>query len=706
MELRAWLDKHVRLIFAVALALFVLSHLPSLSNPFVYDDEAAIVHNEYLRTTSGLVHLLTKSGWDSEGVFAGYYRPLTMALFWVDYQLGGLDPQQYRATNLFFHALNACLLYLLFGVLLRRLDDSLGENATRWVAAVSTLAFVVHPVFATGVYFIYKRSAVMVTTFYLVAFLAVAAALYAPSLRRRIVLLGAAIFAFALALGARESGVTFAAIVTLAVLGFRDQPHRWRYRAMVAGLFWLGAAAYLVSYPIGVINYYGVDSLTYLYQQATIIPQYLVLLVWPTRALISYGDPPVYALTDLEVLLGGALILALLVTAVALWKRQRLISFSLLFFFCAISPGSSFIPGILAMDHIRLYLAAAPLLLLLCWGFARLARDRVRKPLVPAALATALLLALVASHLTMGKRWSSPVALWTSVVSRYPNYARGWANLCGALGEKDIKGKLAVCHKAWSLERKNIYPFLIIIDIYERARDLDRAEKLVARGARIFGSHPRFLRAVGSLAYAQQDYPRAITLFRAAVAKRPQHTPTQLRLAQALARAKQREALATVMQIVARRTLGDSRESAIAGWLEIDLGRTERARRYFSQALVHGSRDRLARIGSLRCATPNPSALRTLDRIAKETSLLDVVSWSRLLETYRAWGAKRRYARHLERLHRRHPRLAEVNVLFIRWLASQKRWDDACKLVTSARRRSPRSTPLAELHLGDHCAEK
>ena len=108
------LELSQRMLVLCAGLLLSLLYLPSLSSPFLFDDTYVIVNNYYLRTYDGLLHLLTRAGWTPELTFGKYYRPLTMASYWVTYQLAGLQPWAYRLGNLVVHCVNALLLFTLF----------------------------------------------------------------------------------------------------------------------------------------------------------------------------------------------------------------------------------------------------------------------------------------------------------------------------------------------------------------------------------------------------------------------------------------------------------------------------------------------------------------------------------------------------------------------------------------------------------------
>ena len=112
------------------LALVVLTavtHIPSLHNEFVWDDDDHFTRNPAMTAPDGLRQI-----WSSLAV--SRYYPLTLTTFWTQRRLWGLNPMPYHAVNIALHATNAALLFLL----LRRLNVH-----GAWFAAA---LWAVHPV--------------------------------------------------------------------------------------------------------------------------------------------------------------------------------------------------------------------------------------------------------------------------------------------------------------------------------------------------------------------------------------------------------------------------------------------------------------------------------------------------------------------------------------------------------------------------------
>ena len=109
-------------------ALVLVAYLPALQCGFIWDDDDYVIENPVLRTAAGLWQL-----WTDPSSLPQYY-PLVHTMFWIEFQLWGLEPFGYHLVNILLHATSAVLLW--------RLLASLSVPAALLIAAL----FAVHPV--------------------------------------------------------------------------------------------------------------------------------------------------------------------------------------------------------------------------------------------------------------------------------------------------------------------------------------------------------------------------------------------------------------------------------------------------------------------------------------------------------------------------------------------------------------------------------
>src|SRR5215468_9171336 len=131
----------------------VAAYLPALHAGFVWDDDSYVTDNAALRSVDGLRRI-----WFEPGAEPQYY-PLTFTTFWVEYHLWGLQPFGYHLVNVFLHAVNALLVWLI----LRRL-----RLPGAWFAAA---VFALHPMQVESVAWISERKNVLSGLLFLSALL-------------------------------------------------------------------------------------------------------------------------------------------------------------------------------------------------------------------------------------------------------------------------------------------------------------------------------------------------------------------------------------------------------------------------------------------------------------------------------------------------------------------------------------------------------
>lgn len=235
---------------AVTLILFIscIIYLNSLQNSFQYDDEYMLVGNQYLRDLKGIGHFFISPQLSSEVGVKGY-RPMTMASFVISYHLSDLEPLSYHLFSLLLHGLNGILLFFVS----KRL---LGNHAC---ALITALLFVCHPLNTEAVDFIWARSTLLASFFYLLSLVLTLKGRDAPKPWAGLLLLGSLV-AYACSLLSKEIGITMPVVLVAAeVFILREgrvgawlrkglRPYHAAF-LLIAALF-----IYLITFPLKVIE--------------------------------------------------------------------------------------------------------------------------------------------------------------------------------------------------------------------------------------------------------------------------------------------------------------------------------------------------------------------------------------------------------------------------------------------------------------------
>src|SRR5213080_392863 len=199
----------------LCLGLVAVCYANSIANAFILDDILVVAANERIRHVQPFRFLLQPYWGDLNHL--GIYRPLTIFSFSVEYSIWQLWTAGFRITNLLLHALNGWLVYLLVSGLL----------GSQLAALASAAVYVIHPVQTEAVVSIVGRAELLAAALFFTAWLAF-----------RKGRTGWSAAAYFLAALAKESAVTFPAVVMLEMAlsegGIRKVKDSWRRFAVLA----------------------------------------------------------------------------------------------------------------------------------------------------------------------------------------------------------------------------------------------------------------------------------------------------------------------------------------------------------------------------------------------------------------------------------------------------------------------------------------
>ena len=265
---------------------------------------------------------------------AGNYRPFTIFSFSLEYPLWHRWPGGYRLTNLFLHAVNGFLVFLLARGLLQSVSGA-------WAAGA---IYLVHPVHTEAVVGLIGRGELLSAMFFFLAWIC---------FRQKRTALSAAAFFFALL--SKENAIAFPAVIVLDTLisegSVRKVLQQWKRFAAIAG----AAIAYL-GLRLWVLGSLGVPrSAQYLEGRWTFAQReltsgraflkYFQLLLAPINIAGDYdfNSIPLAGVRDWVAWLGVLLVLATIIFALRILRSRPTLGFAILFLYLTLLPVSNWI---------------------------------------------------------------------------------------------------------------------------------------------------------------------------------------------------------------------------------------------------------------------------------------------------------------------------------------------------------------------------
>jgi tetratricopeptide (TPR) repeat protein len=297
----------------------------------------------------------------------------------------------------------------------------------------------------------------------------------------------------------------------------------------------------------------------YILTQFNVIVTYLRLLAFPVNQNLDYDYPIAHFISDSIV--SACILSGFVALALAFYRRDRIITFGVLFFFLALSVESSVFPLEDVIFEHRAYLPSAGIIIAFWAGLfymlEKLAPVWLQKRAAVIALAFALI-ALTSSYATAtlnrNEAWRDGETLWTDVVKKSPGKARPHNNL-GAfyLHKGDLDKAEKLFRQSLAIAPKYALSLYDMALLNLQRGDLDTALKYLDEAVAIdpLTGFPLFSLGEEYLKRGRTD--EALKCYRLAVKLKPGIPKGWRGLVQALEAAGDKEEAANVAREVLRR---------------------------------------------------------------------------------------------------------------------------------------------------------
>ena len=416
----------------------------SLKVPFYFDDTLRIEENPHIRLTKLSLKKIVNAAFNE---VSSKKRPVGNITFALNYYFHQYKLKGYHIVNITIHLLSGIFLYLFIKNTLSIPWLTSKYDHPEAIAFFAALLWLVHPLHTQSVTYIIQRLNSMAAMFYMLSFWLYVKGRLAPENAKRWPWYAGSALAGILALGSKENAAMLPLFIFLYEwYFFQDLNRDWlkrhlKYAFGVVILFSLIALIYLGTNPfekLKSLNDYAHHEFTLterVLTQSRVVIYYLSLLAYPhpSRLNLDYDFTLSHSLIDpVTTLLSLCIIFGLIGLAVYTAKKERLLSFCILWFFGNLVIESSVIPLAIIFEH-RTYLPSMLVSLLAVTLGYRYIKYKW------SGVALVLVAAIVFSFWTYQRNniWRDPVALWCDCVKKSPQKSRPHNNLGAALDEQD-----------------------------------------------------------------------------------------------------------------------------------------------------------------------------------------------------------------------------------------------------------------------------
>ena len=428
------IDGFYRYHLIALLTLFVLCtviYSNTLHSPFVLDDIPSISENTNIRLINFDFQGLYDSGFKTPGL-----RPVAHISFALNYYFGGYDVVGYHLVNIIIHFINGVLVYFLALSIFSHSGPSHAQwmnhsaiGPTFLMSLFAALFFVAHPLQTQSVTYMVQRMTSMSAMFYFLSFIFYIRGRLCQIGWQRLILFLGCFVSWVFALGSKQTAVTLPVTILLYELYFfQDLNTAWlkrnlKYFLMLTLMVCLFAFFYLGVNPID--NILGTGAFRDFTMGERLLTQFRVIVFYislifyphPSRLNLFHRITTSHSLVDpITTLLSLLTILGLLGIAVYLFRRNRLISFGILWFFINLALESSVIWLAMIYEH-RLYLPIfGPVLIVtyLIFNFP------IKRRLWAVMVSAFIILCLGTAAYLRNKVWQDETTLWSDVLSKNP----------------------------------------------------------------------------------------------------------------------------------------------------------------------------------------------------------------------------------------------------------------------------------------------
>lgn len=515
--------KHHLLLILIILAAGMIAYSNSFDCSFHFDDRN-ILNSATAKSTA------TPGDWIK--LFPS--RPLGMLTFAANYHVHQLDVRGYHLVNLMIHLINALLVWWLSRMTFSTpvMKDLPISRYKTPIAFLTGLLFVTHPLATQSVTYIAQRFASLATLFYFLSLNLFIKGKLQENSTKALLLFCASVLSAVCGILTKEIVFTLPfAIILYDYFFFKvslEKP-RLKDKSIILSLVILTIFTVILSKIFSMDIFrtvesdqgyaYSISMKEYFLTQFRVVLTYIRLFFLPFHQNLDYDYPLSAHFLEIKTFFSFLALLSILAAGIFLFKKYRLISFGIFWFFLTLCVESSIIPVSqnVIFEH-RTYLPGFGFFIAFTGAFFYLFPKRYIKTI----LVILLVIAAVNTALTYerNKIWKNEYTLWSDCLAKSPNKARVNNEIGTASAEQGRYEKaLEYLDKAINLNPQYAEPYYNRGTVYGRLGqyqrtidDCSEALRLKPDYVNAYNNRGNAYAALGLYSKAIEDYNTAIRL--------------------------------------------------------------------------------------------------------------------------------------------------------------------------------------------------
>jgi len=537
-------DKKLVIRFSIIIGVFAfLLYSNTLNHSFVLDDYSVIKENQLTQKGTAALNEIFKSSY-REGYAnneKNLYRPLSKAMFAVEWQLSPNNPTIHHLINVLLYAV-ACI--LLFFVLLHY------TKLNPYLIFLITLLFTAHPIHTEVVANIKSRDEILSMIFLLSSLLAITNYIKTAKIKYFIL----AMVSFFLALLSKESAIVYVALAPLFIYFFTETSTSKMIK--IGGSF-LAVALIYIALHISIIGSLGIKNIPVIdnsilftsnvaHQKLTailIMGIYFMLLLFPHPLSSDYSFdtiPIVTSIGNIGFLISLAFHLFILIYAIKKIKEKHLLSFCIFFYLISMALASNIF--MLIGTHLAerlLFFPSIAFCIAIVYVFSKIFKVDIKtsNPFFSQAgnkniliLSVIIVIAYSFKTVARNKDWKSDTTLFGKDIQTVPNSAHMLFYHANHMTNKDTLAAVSPQEKEYRLKtaQQNIEKALKLYElfpdahnvagkIYFEQKNYEAAFKSYSRASEMNPQKGMYHNNIGTCLFSIGNYAEAIKAFQKAI---------------------------------------------------------------------------------------------------------------------------------------------------------------------------------------------